>query len=943
MTQLDELFLADESAALSAANLRAFVSGVRPMRGALVPVFSTRDARSPALTVTDGDRRRRQRFRLVDDQAIGSIAVVLADGAFVTPSTLGFDLFGLSNDETLDGLRLDAVDTLITALSVPPLIDRERADLASLERSVDHAMNVAFGAGILARTARELILDRPMLPQLPGELLRPFGDLSATGCFGKIRAAGTAYRAAQQRATVTPIGSIESIEPPDACEGQSITVRGTGFGSSGLVSFTTHDGYRLVAAAKWADAAVEVTVPMGAISGPFGLYPAPDPASVVDLDVASTTLFDSLGGCLGPVVAARLAGIRAPLAAPALVIGTGVRFEGGSPVIRSFTVNGASRAAACRPGQRVVVAWEVEGATSVRVTPSGSAPAVQQPGPGAVRRGSLEVVMPHGTWAGTYTLEATNSCTTQVRPVDISVADKVAFALGGGGARGDFQLGALRYLAERGVRPDALATTSVGSVNGVQLAHGNSSATTAQAELERIWLQLASSGDFFTLSATATAIRQKVEAVLPSLIGSTAVGAGVGAAIGLVVLGPLGLLIGLLTGAIAGGAAGVSQLVSDLLPLINSIMSDRPPIAVALPSGQTITIGPASGIYTLAPIRQKVDALVDVGRVANSGIELRLVSVALDNSRVVAVDEQQRIWMQTGSRRRLELTADTAPLADGVMASASMPSIFEHQSVGPFTCVDGGVRDVVPVRVAIYNLGASTVYAIACSAPTAPRAGAANMSMLSVFGRAVMDIPFDEIGIDDTEPYGGWPIDVVVHLIRPTFNVHDTMVVEPGLIRIAIDYGWMRAADVVDGPAGREAGARVQCDTITKARVQAWRLEHYVYGQPFKDPDRDPFSHLFDGGTVTPPTDLASTVSAAQAVRSLKVQVRDACRQRMAFGAALPAASSSWFTDWEFHGAAPVAPLPPFAQQGWIPPDATPWSNLAMPGGTLAAATPPTP
>lgn len=50
---------------------------------------------------------------------------------------------------------------------------------------------------------------------------------------------------------------------------------------------------------------------------------------------------------------------------------------------------------------------------------------------------------------------------------------KLAFVLGGGGARGALQVGALRALLERGYRPDLLVGTSAGAINATFLAlHG---------------------------------------------------------------------------------------------------------------------------------------------------------------------------------------------------------------------------------------------------------------------------------------------------------------------------------------------------------------------------------------------------------------------------------------------------------------------------------------
>jgi NTE family protein len=48
----------------------------------------------------------------------------------------------------------------------------------------------------------------------------------------------------------------------------------------------------------------------------------------------------------------------------------------------------------------------------------------------------------------------------------------LAFVLGGGGARGALQVGALRALLEAGIRPDLLVGTSVGAINAASLALG---------------------------------------------------------------------------------------------------------------------------------------------------------------------------------------------------------------------------------------------------------------------------------------------------------------------------------------------------------------------------------------------------------------------------------------------------------------------------------------
>jgi NTE family protein len=64
---------------------------------------------------------------------------------------------------------------------------------------------------------------------------------------------------------------------------------------------------------------------------------------------------------------------------------------------------------------------------------------------------------------------------------------KLAFVLGGGGARGAMQVGALRALLEAGIQPDMLVGTSIGAVNAAMIAIYGFSETGLE-RLERAWL-----------------------------------------------------------------------------------------------------------------------------------------------------------------------------------------------------------------------------------------------------------------------------------------------------------------------------------------------------------------------------------------------------------------------------------------------------------------------
>src|SRR3712207_5277893 len=85
--------------------------------------------------------------------------------------------------------------------------------------------------------------------------------------------------------------------------------------------------------------------------------------------------------------------------------------------------------------------------------------------------------------------------------------DTVALVLSGGGAKGSFEMGAVKALYTIfGVRPDVITSTSVGSINGVKLAEGgspkpgvNDPARQAMSELENTWDGLQVNENMFVL------------------------------------------------------------------------------------------------------------------------------------------------------------------------------------------------------------------------------------------------------------------------------------------------------------------------------------------------------------------------------------------------------------------------------------------------------------
>ncbi|SDJ03773.1 Patatin-like phospholipase [Lentzea albidocapillata subsp. violacea] len=341
----------------------------------------------------------------------------------------------------------------------------------------------------------------------------------------------------------------------------------------------------------------------------------------------------------------------------------------------------------------------------------------------------------------------------------------VGLALSGGGARGDFQLGALKYLYEEtGLNPQVIAGVSVGAVNGTMLAHGPQ----YLSRLESIWRGLASNDSFYLKTEALHELERllggapSLEAVERALrdFATRAITAGGAAGIATLFLGPLGFLLG------AAGAA------LDLVPTIQHL------VCVVEQFGRT------QSIYHLGPTRGLVAGNLDTAALAASGIELRMGMVGLESGALRFVDQHGR-FTDNGE--------GPVDLVDAILASSSIPVAFPPVSLGAGTYVDGGVREVCPVRAAV-EAGADYVWAIGCSALGAPPDG-------SFGGRGTLDIAFrandiavDEVYRSDIDPDpAGWGHDVRV--VVPSINVHDPLTVDPALIAIAIDYGWMTAAD----------------------------------------------------------------------------------------------------------------------------------------------------
>ena len=204
--------------------------------------------------------------------------------------------------------------------------------------------------------------------------------------------------------------------------------------------------------------------------------------------------------------------------------------------------------------------------------------------------------------------------------------------------------------------------------------------------------------------------------------------------------------------------------------------------------------------------------------------------------------------------------------------------------------VDGGVVEIVPVTRRGGHRGrrgsspwlrcpsgwpeTSTIHA---AAPLG-YIGLRSMGMIGVAERQISNLNV------------ALPTGTTLTTIDPIVDVVGLFEVEPGLLRINRDYGWLRAADVLaESDAGIRADMADATHAIVEARREAWRLEEALWGRARIDE--------VDPGTMA-------------LVREHKERVRELVDRRKQLGFPVPDGCDAWWLDYETHTAERPGGLP---------------------------------
>jgi len=508
----------------------------------------------------------------------------------------------------------------------------------------------------------------------------------------------------------------------------------------------------------------------------------------------------------------------------------------------------------------------------------------------------------------------------------------VGLALSGGGARGDFQVGALRFLYDQGIRPDILAGTSVGAVNGAKLAEGESDGDPSQGlrGLESIWNSLQVNSDMYLFEPWLGTIDERIRGFLTGTRDDPGIRPP---RTNFTEWGDLGWLMGKvseMSWVVSDGAAILTALQAmmsaralyNLGPIMDKLRAnlnvDRVQAwsaaggrlrlaAVSLESGELRYVTESGevlerdnatpvldrGPVGLAPECQAIADAIEVLQLARDALQADL-SMAAPGEKPRIAGEIRQLNTQIGAQEQaLDACIARNPrtpgplrvtLLEGVLASSSIPGIFRPVVMGGETYVDGGIREVLPLQVAL-DMGADTVWAIHCSKATPDQKPSfVSSTVLEIVGRSLADLAIGEIARDDTRTAVASV--KALRIVQPSTDLHDSTTIDPGLISIGMAYGYMRAADVWDGVPEGDRGWQL-ADGISLLRREIWRLECLANGQPV-------------------PTEPAAGIRPADPslepqIQARKEQLRGLVEERRQLGRHLPPDADRWSQTLERH------------------------------------------
>lgn len=357
---------------------------------------------------------------------------------------------------------------------------------------------------------------------------------------------------------------------------------------------------------------------------------------------------------------------------------------------------------------------------------------------------------------------------------------RIGLAISGGGSLGSFEAGALRFIYDHlHVDPVAITGNSAGALNAAALAHGDdSNGEKAMDKVERLWRDMRVNEHMW-----------EPEPWLERILASASWAAALRQSNG------------------DGNAAGAVRVA---VRVVNSLVR-RPEETDGTVDAIKDALK-AQSLLSLQPVADLIARELDLDRVANSGIALRIGTVSLESGELRYITEKGEMLDRAGNL----LPHPPVPLADALVASASIPVAFPPVRIGEEHYIDGGAREILPLAILLDTLDVDLAIAVSASSPAiTPSYSYAERGLFDIMRRVTAEIATNETLRKELDPPRGWGDKV--RLVIPEIDVHDTMTIDPALISISFDHGWMRAADQL---LGLDDHLRQLTILLTQTRMQ---------------------------------------------------------------------------------------------------------------------------
>jgi NTE family protein len=283
----------------------------------------------------------------------------------------------------------------------------------------------------------------------------------------------------------------------------------------------------------------------------------------------------------------------------------------------------------------------------------------------------------------------------------------------------------------------------------------------------------------------------------------------------------------------------------------------------------------------------------------------------------------------------------TLDLIHSALASASTALFYvPRQMQDARTYISGSSRTFLPIASAI-KAGASEVYGIVGTQVSLPaktltqiQSVASVVPLLGMTLRVGDDISPAEVARRDVMPDNPYPVPNIIIQPSPQVfdDVHDILTVEPGLVRIRMAYGFMRAYDTLwayklVGPEKYLAQAEIntaqgRTAQIINLRKKKWNNEFTANKMfiRFPSPFLMPPQAYVEGPLDNSPSNMTKSQEALATITTLKGELLGAIVARQVYyknlspstsgAASMPTDFMDWVNTWEQHNWNPTVQFP---------------------------------